>query len=196
MHWRDGKRMSVVCDHDGAAKGGGRITAAPCDGRRPGLLIARMRPPLDPMTPWGMGGRADLAYFLQRNRVSHRAVSRQKAAGMPSGRPSLASGRVPPVGGNALPAQLPKEAAATRIQIWRGSPATALRPEAGRVTSAGLMRAGALLAVAARRGVSLTAGRARHLPAANRGHREFARAMRHRCPDQHHHLPASQSSLK
>ncbi|MGO4852407.1 FAD-dependent oxidoreductase [Phaeovulum sp. W22_SRMD_FR3] len=167
MRWLDGNRMPDFYDHDGAAQGGRSVTAAPFDGRRLGPLIARLRPPLDLVSLWGMGigGGADLAHFFNATRSPAALwhVSKRLARHL---RDLLCYRRgMQLVGGNALVAQLLKGAADAGVQLWHDSPVTRLQMEAGRVVGARLMRAGAAVEVTARRGVVLAAGGYPHDPA-------------------------------
>nr|WP_315243588.1 FAD-dependent oxidoreductase [uncultured Albidiferax sp.] len=121
-----------------AARGGRSICAAPFDGRRLGAQMARLKPPLQETTLWGMGiaSGAELRHFFNALRkpaslwyVTQRVLRHfgdllRYRRGM----------RL--VNGNALVAGLAASAFAKGVEIRTGSPAQRLLVEQGRVVGA------------------------------------------------------------
>ncbi len=139
-----------------ASEGGRSVCAAPFDGRKLGKRLALLRPPLDLISPFGMGiaSGTDLQSFLDIRRSSRaflhaaRRLSRHFRDLVLHGR-----GRHL-VNGNALIARLLKSADDLKVRILTLSPAREILVEDGRVV--GIVAGGA--EIRARRGVVLAAG--------------------------------------
>jgi succinate dehydrogenase/fumarate reductase flavoprotein subunit len=144
----------------GAASGGRSVCAAPFDGRLLGPRIRDLKPPLDLVSPFGMGiaSGADLRHFLDATR---RWAAFRHAAGrmLRHWRDSLLHGRgMHLVNGNALVARLLKSADDLGVRFVLSSPAKSLlRAADGSVTGLTCGPAGETH-IAARRGVVLAAG--------------------------------------
>ena len=145
----------------GAREGGRSVCAAPFDARALGAKVAQLKPPLDLMSPWGMGiaSGAELRHFLNALRAgpSFRYVVRQVALHV---RDLLRHGRgMRLVGGNALVARLAKSAFDLGVEIRVASPVQRLLRHEGRVAGAAFATpSGAVEEVHARRGVVLACG--------------------------------------
>jgi len=160
MTWVDGNHVPDFYAHDGAAEGGRSVTAAAYDGRQLGPLMARLRPPLDVVSLWGMGigSGADMAHFFNATRSPSALwhVTKRLAKHLYD----LARYRrsMQLVGGNALVAQLLKGAADSGVQLWHDSPVTRLRHDKGRIVGASVIRQGTPISITARKGVVLATG--------------------------------------
>jgi succinate dehydrogenase/fumarate reductase flavoprotein subunit len=140
----------------GAALGGRSVYATPFDGRLLGARIKDLRPPLEEISPFGMGiaSGLDLRHFLNATYAwasfSHvtRRVMRHMLDVAVHGRGMHL------VNGNALVARLLKSADDLGVRLWTGSPAQDLITENGSVVGA---RIGGI-DVRARRGVVLACG--------------------------------------
>lgn len=140
----------------GAGVGGRSVCAAPFDGRELGPRLGDLKPPLDEISPFGMGiaSGADLRHFLNATRKpdAFRHVAKRMLRHFTD---LLRFGRgMHLVNGNALIARLLKSADDLSVTILTRTPAHGLIVEAGRVTGirtpAGEIRA--------RSGVVLAAG--------------------------------------
>jgi succinate dehydrogenase/fumarate reductase flavoprotein subunit len=145
---------------DHAATGGRSICAAPFDGREMGPLIQRMRPPLDLISPFGMGiaSGADLQSFLDAARKPQAAwhVAKRTLRHL---RDKLRYGRgMHLVNGNALVARLLKSGADLGVEYLTDCPAHALMMDGCRVTGVVAGPADAPVRIQAARGVVLAAG--------------------------------------
>jgi succinate dehydrogenase/fumarate reductase flavoprotein subunit len=150
----------------GRTLGGRSLCAAPFDGRTLGNWIHRLRPPLDLISPWGMGiaSGADLSHFLNASRSLRSAVH---VAGrlVRHARDRIFHGRgMRLVNGNALVARLLKSALDKGVEIKTSCPATRLIRARGRVTGAVLCQDGAEILVNAQAGVVLGTGGFPHDP--------------------------------
>ncbi len=118
----------------GAGLGGRSVCAAPFDARALGSRIKFLRPPLDQVSPFGMGiaAGADMQHFLSATRslksLAHVAkrVLRHQAERFAHGRGLWL------VGGNALIGRLLKSADDLKVTILTGMPARAPILENGR----------------------------------------------------------------
>ncbi len=173
-------------DAPGARPGGRSICAAPFDGSALGPELARLRPPLDEITLFGMiiGSGPELQHFFQATRSPRSAlyVARLLAR---FARDRLLYGRALRLtNGNALAARLAKSAFDRGIPIWTDAPVRELVVEGGRITGALVERQGSVVRVHTRRGVVLACGgfphdrarRARLFPHAPDGEAHFSPA--------------------
>jgi succinate dehydrogenase/fumarate reductase flavoprotein subunit len=173
-------------DAPGARPGGRSICAAPFDGSALGPELARLRPPLDEITLFGMmiGSGPELQHFFQATRSPRSAlyVARLLAR---FARDRLLYGRALRLtNGNALAARLAKSAFDRGIPIWTDAPLRELVVEGGRITGALVERQGSVVRVHTRRGVVLACGgfphdrarRARLFPHAPDGEAHFSPA--------------------
>ncbi len=142
-----------------SVKGGRSVCAAPFDGRALGPDIARLRPPLEEISPFGMGvgSGADMRHFLSATRDTRsfayvaKRVLRHAAETARFGRGLWL------VGGNALVARLMKSANDLGVTILTEAPARAPLIENGRVV--GVEVGGQTpVEIRARRGVVLASG--------------------------------------
>lgn len=143
-----------------SVKGGRSVCAAPFDGRALGRRISDLKPPLDAISPFGMGiaSGADLRQFLFATRklsacahVARRVVRH--------GYDVLRHGRgMHLVNGNALVARLLKSADDLNVRLIANAPARKLRVRNGRVVGVDVGNDGAVMAIEARRGVVLATG--------------------------------------
>ncbi len=143
-----------------AGTGGRSVCAAPFDGRRLGKDIARLKPPLEETTLWGMGiaSGAELRHFLNamRSGASFWYVTRRVLAHW---RDLLLHRRgMRLVNGNALTAGLMAAAREAGVDIRTSSPVLRLLREQGRVTGAITKTAEGQQHILARRGVVLACG--------------------------------------
>jgi hypothetical protein len=111
-------------DSPGAMEGGRSVCAAPFDARQLGRHLALLRPPLDLISPWGMGiaSGADVRHFLNamRSWQSFIYVARRVTLHF---RDLLVHGRgMKLVGGNALAARLAKSALDRGVALRVSSP--------------------------------------------------------------------------
>lgn len=153
----DGNLMPDFHDTSpGAGFGGRSVCAAPFDGRQLGPRLSDLKPPLDEISPFGMGIAAgtDLRHFLNATRKpgSFRHVAKRMLRHVAD---LLRFGRgMHLVNGNALIARLLKSADNLGVTIHTRTPARGILIEDGRITGirtdAGMIRA--------RRGVVLAAG--------------------------------------
>lgn len=152
----------------GAARGGRSVCAAPFDGRELGRRITDLRPPLDLVSPFGMGiaSGPDLRHFLNATRKPAsffhvaRRILRHWADLLRHGRGMHL------VNGNALVARLLKSADMLGVTLLSATPATGIEQDAtGRVVGLHLGGAKSGTMLEARRGVVLAAGGFPHDPA-------------------------------
>lgn len=160
VRWVDGNRVPDFHETPGAAKGGRSVSVAPYDGRGLGRWAAKLRPPLDVVSLWGMGiaSGADMAHFFKATRSPRSALH--------------AVGRIARhlrdlvvhrrgthlVNGNALVARLMRSALDKGVTLIESAPARRLVRDGDRVTGAVLVTAGGELVIAARCGVVLATG--------------------------------------
>jgi succinate dehydrogenase/fumarate reductase flavoprotein subunit len=166
MEFIAGNTIPDFHETPGHAVGGRSLCAAPFDGRALGSWIHRLRPPLDLISPWGMGiaSGADLSHFLNATRSPRSALH---VAGRLArhARDRLFHGRgMRLVNGNALVARLLKSALDKGVDIRTDCPATRLIRARDRVTGAVLRQDGAEILVTARLGVVLGTGGFPHDP--------------------------------
>lgn len=166
VRWIDGNRIPDFHETPGALKGGRSVSAAPYDGRELEGWIAKLRPPLDVVTLWGMGiaSGTDMAHFFRARRNPRSALY---AAGRIARhlRDRLLHGRgLQLVNGNALIGRLLRSALDKGVTLIDSAPATALLREGARVAGARLATPGRPLVVKASRGVVLATGGFPHDP--------------------------------
>lgn len=173
MRWIDGNKMPDFHDCPGAAKGGRSVSVLPYDGRGLGDWAAKLRPPLDVVSLWGMGiaGGADMGHFFKATRSPR---SMLYAAGRIARHlRDLAIHRrgMHLVNGNALVARLMRSALDKGVMLIDSAPVSGLLQAEGRITGARLAVAGvgagpgAETLVHAARGVVLATGGFPHDPA-------------------------------
>lgn len=143
-----------------AGTGGRSLCAAPFDGRRLGVQMGRLKPPLPETTLWGMGiaSGAELRHFFNamRSPASFWHVTRLVIAHW---RDLLLHRRgMRLVNGNALVAALAKSAFDAGVEIRTASPAIRLLMENGRVTGAVIAGDKGEANISARCGVVLACG--------------------------------------
>lgn len=144
----------------GAVTGGRSVCAAPFDGRELGPRIRDLKPPLDEVSPFGMGiaSGADLRHFLnaRSSLTSLLHVSRRFVRHFVD---VLRFGRgMHLVNGNALIARLLKSADKLGVRIMPATSAESLLTEGSRVVGTRAERRGEVLEIRARRGVVLACG--------------------------------------
>lgn len=139
-----------------AALGGRSVCAAPFDARALGDDVKRIRPPLDQVSPLGMGiaSGADMRHFLNATRKAASFAHVAKRILRHVYETARYGRGLWLVGGNALVARLYKSARDLGVTVLTSAPAEAPIVENGRVV--GLRIAGGELR--ARRGVVLAAG--------------------------------------
>jgi succinate dehydrogenase/fumarate reductase flavoprotein subunit len=176
---------------DGAAGGGRSVYAAPFDGRRLGPRLRDLKPPLDLVSPFGMGiaSGADLRHFLNatRRRESFLHVVRRMLRHLAD---RLVHGRGQHlVNGNALVARLLKSADDLGVRILTDTPASGvLRAANGAVVGLRLGGARDGTMLHARRGVVLAAGGFPHDP------ERLADLVPHAPTGREHHSAAPRSN--
>jgi succinate dehydrogenase/fumarate reductase flavoprotein subunit len=143
-----------------AATGGRSVCAEPCDGRILGDRLEDLRPPLDLVSPFGMGiaSGADLRHFLEatRNPRSFLHVVRRL---LRHARDRLVAGRgLHLVAGNALVARLARSAFDRGIDILVATPVVGLVRDGDRVVGVCVAGDGEARDIRARRGVVLACG--------------------------------------
>lgn len=145
---------------EGAALGGRAVCAAPYDGRNLGRDIALLRPPLDLVSPFGMGiaSGADMAHFFNalRRWPSFLHVARRVSRHMLD---IVLHGRgMQLVNGNALVARLLRSALDLGVRVMTSAPARDLIVEDGAVRGARVDAPTGTVEIRAERGVVLAAG--------------------------------------
>ncbi|MFC5698957.1 FAD-dependent oxidoreductase [Pseudomonas sp. GCM10022186] len=160
VQFQSGSRMPDMHDAPGAVRGGRSLCALPYDGRRLGPWLRALRPPLDLISPGGMGiaGGADLAHFLNASRSPRSALY---VAGrlLRHWRDRLLHGRgLHLVNGNALVARLLRSALDLGVSLETGAAARCLLRDGERIIGAELQQDGRVVKVMARRGVVLACG--------------------------------------
>jgi succinate dehydrogenase/fumarate reductase flavoprotein subunit len=143
----------------GAALGHRAICAAPFDGRDLGRAMELLKPPLDLISPFGMGVAtfefAHFVNFLRKPRSFVHVVRRVVRHGLDQ----LLHGQgMYLVNGNALVARLLKSALELGVTLLRSAPAQCLTLEGGSVVGARVLLSGRVTEVRAARGVVLAAG--------------------------------------
>lgn len=144
----------------GAAEGGRSVCAAPFDARGLGRRVALLRPPLDLISPWGMGiaSGADLRHFLGAMR-SWRAFLYVARRVFVHFRDLLVHRRgMQLVNGNALIARLVKSAFDHGVEIRVNASAKRLLGDGHRVAGALVETPAGGEQIVARRGVVLACG--------------------------------------
>jgi succinate dehydrogenase/fumarate reductase flavoprotein subunit len=151
-------------DTQGAAMGGRSVCAAPYDGRALGPLIAKLRPPLEEATVFGMAiaSGADLRHFLDATRKPASALHAARRLGRHAWDMLRHRRGMQLVNGNALAARLLRSAADLGVELRDSAPVQRLFMQEGRVAGAVL---GGERRVTAQRAVVLAAGGFPHDPA-------------------------------
>lgn len=150
----------------GAREGGRSVCAAPFDARELGPRFAQLRPPLDLISPWGMGiaSGTELRHFLNamRNWRSFAYVTRRVVWHMLD----LVVHRrgMKLVNGNALVARLARSAFDRGVDLRVSAPVRQLLIEEGRVVGAVVQKPGGDTEIRANRGVVLACGGFPHDP--------------------------------
>ncbi|MGV8939285.1 MAG: FAD-dependent oxidoreductase [Allorhizobium sp.] len=143
-----------------AGTGWRSVVAAPYDGRKLGLLVGKLRPPIPETTFLGMGigSGVDMRMFLTATRsvrafvyVTRRVIRHLRDLAVHRRGMQL-------VNGNALAARLLRSAADRGVTLISGAPAGELTHDEFGVTGAVLETAGGRIAVKARLGVVLATG--------------------------------------
>jgi succinate dehydrogenase/fumarate reductase flavoprotein subunit len=170
----------------GAGLGGRSVCAAPFDGRRLGARLTDLRPPLDAISPWGMGiaSGADLRHFI--NATSTWASFKHVATRtLKHWRDRLMHGRgLHLVNGNALVAGLLKSADNLGVRIMPDTPAKGLLRDGETIVGARIETNGQPTEIRAKKGVVLACGgfphdvarKAELLPHAPTGHEHWSAA--------------------
>lgn len=144
----------------GAREGGRSVCAAPYDARELGEHVAQLRPPLDLISPWGMGiaSGADLRHFLHAMRAwrSFGYVTRRVARHMLDLVVHRRGMRL--VNGNALVARLARSALDRGVELRVSSPVRRLLIDGSTVVGAVVGDRGRDVEVRAGRGVVLACG--------------------------------------
>lgn len=144
----------------GAAGGGRSVCAAPFDARLLGPSVALLRPPLDVISPWGMGiaSGAELRHFLNAVRSSRSLlyVARRVLVHFKDLLVHRRGMRL--VNGNALVAALAKSAFDRGVKLRVSAPAKRLLRRNGRIAGAVVASPAGEIEIAARRGVVLACG--------------------------------------
>lgn len=145
---------------EGAALGGRAICAASYDGRKLGRDISSLRPPLDLISPFGMGiaSGADMAHFFGalRRWPSFLHVARRVGRHMLD--VALHGRGMQLVNGNALVARLLRSALDLKVRIMTSTAVHELVLEDGIVRGARAFMPGGPVEIRASRGVVLAAG--------------------------------------
>jgi len=157
----DGNAMPDFHGHaPGAGTGGRSVCAAPFDGRELGERLKDLKPPLDEISPFGMGIAAgrDINHFLNATfswtsfRYTAGRVVRHWLDRLRHGRGMRL------LNGNALVARLLKSADELGVRILTATPAHNLLVDSGRVVGATVLVQDKPTEIRARRGVALAAG--------------------------------------
>ncbi len=143
-----------------AGTGGRSVCAEPCDGRILGDRLEDLRPPLDLLSPFGMGiaSGADLRHFLEATRSlrSFLHVVRRLARHAVD---RLVVGRgLQLVAGNALVARLARSAFDRGVDILVATPVVGLIRDGVRIAGVRVAADGAAREIRVRRGVVLACG--------------------------------------
>lgn len=167
VRWIDGNRIPDFHETPGHAAGGRSVSVAPYDGRELGPWIARLRPPLEEISLWGMGiaSGADLDHFFKATRAPRSALHVARRLGRHLGDLVRHGRGLHLVNGNALVARLMRSALDRGVRLVGSAPARALLRDGTRVTGARLDTAEGPLTVRAARGVVLATGGFPHDPA-------------------------------
>ncbi|KAF1022611.1 MAG: 3-oxosteroid 1-dehydrogenase [Paracidovorax wautersii] len=143
-----------------AALGGRSVSVQPFDARELGVEFARLRPPLDLTTLWGMGiaSGAELRHFL-RALCSFPSFAYVARRVLRHGLDLLLHGRgMRLVNGNALAARLAKSAFDAGVRILTSHPARRLIAQDGRIAGAVAATPSGDITIRARRAVVLACG--------------------------------------
>lgn len=127
VRWIDGNRVPDFHETPGALKGGRSVSVEPYDGRKLGGWIAKLRAPLDVVSPWGMGvaSGADMGHFFNASRNPRSALH---VAGRMARHPRdrvLHRRSMQLVNGNALAARLTRSALDKDVMLIDSATATA-----------------------------------------------------------------------
>lgn len=155
-----GSTMPDFHTSEGFASGGRSVCAQPFDGRQLGPWINKLRPPLDLISPGGMGiaGGADLNHFLNARRSARSLLYAGKRLARHA-RDLFCHGRgMHLVNGNALVGRLLKSALDRKVRLLCETPVRGLLREGERVVGARVEHAGRLVNIHARHGVVLACG--------------------------------------
>ncbi|CAE6857985.1 3-oxosteroid 1-dehydrogenase [Paraburkholderia nemoris] len=168
----------------GGQQGGRSMVTLPFDGRRLGLHIAELAPPMPELTVFGMmlGSGKEIWHFMRmfRSFASFAYVTRRMTR---RALDVLRYGRgMTLTNGNALVGRLYRSVLDLGIPVWRSTVARTLIVEDGRVAGARVSREGKPVDIHARRGVVLACGgfphdidrRAQLFPHAPDGHQHFS----------------------
>ena len=167
MRWIDGNAIPDFHEGEGAARGGRSVSVLPYDGRALGDWAAKLRPPLDVVSLWGMGiaGGADMRHFFDATRKPRSALHAARRIGRHL-RDLVLHGRgTQLVNGNALVARLLRSALDKGVTLIDSAPVAELTRQDGRITGARLSTPQGPLVVTASRGVVLATGGFPHDPA-------------------------------
>lgn len=167
MRWIDGNAVPDFHETEGAARGGRSVSALPYDGRGLGGWAAKLRPPLDVVSLWGMGiaGGADMRHFFDATRKPRSALYAARRIGRHLRDLLLHRRGTQLVNGNALVARLMRSALDKGVTLIDSAPVTQLLRDDGRVSGARLATPDGPLVLTAERGVVLATGGFPHDPA-------------------------------
>ncbi|MEQ1718771.1 MAG: FAD-dependent oxidoreductase, partial [Hyphomicrobium sp.] len=161
LQFIDGNLMPDFHDQSpGAGQGGRSVCAAPFDGRELGPRLKDLKPPLDEISPLGMGiaSGADLRHFLFATRKWASFVHAAKRITRHSIDLARHQRGMHLTNGNALVARLLKSADDRRVRIMTATPARKLITNSGRVVGVVASPPEASFEIRAKRGVVLAAG--------------------------------------
>ncbi|MGV6875013.1 FAD-dependent oxidoreductase [Pseudochelatococcus sp. B33] len=160
VHWIDGNRIPDFHETPGAKDGGRSVSAAPYDARGLGEWAAKLRPPLDVASLWGMGiaSGADMAHFFNATRKPRSALYAAGRIARHLRDVALCGRGMTLVNGNALIARLMRSALDLGVTLIDSAPARELLCEGSCVSGARLGTAGGETVVRAGRGVVLATG--------------------------------------
>lgn len=167
VRWIDGNRIPDFHDAPGAAAGGRSVSAQPYDGRELGAWAAKLRPPLDVVSLWGMGigSGTDMRHFFHATRVPASGVHVLRRLARHIGDRARYGRGTQLVNGNALVARLLRSALDKGVTLIGSAPAKELLSAGGRITGARLAAEDGDLLIRAARGVVLATGGFPHDPA-------------------------------
>ena len=166
VRWIDGNRVPDFHETPGALKGGRSVSVEPYDGRKLGGWIAKLRPPLDVVSLWGMGiaSGADLGHFFNASRNPRSALHVAGRIARHLRDRVLHRRSMQLVNGNALVARLMRSALDKDVMLIDSATATALLHEGERISGATLEAPVGAVMVRAARGVVLATGGFPHDP--------------------------------
>lgn len=138
MEWVAGNVIPDFHDTQGAAKGGRSVCAAPYDGRQLGSWAAKLRPPLDVASVWGMGiaSGQDMVQFFNARRKPRAALHVARRLGRHMIDLCRHRRGTQLVNGNALIARLLRSALDLGVELRTEAPAQKLVRDGTRVTGA------------------------------------------------------------